>query len=232
MLEAKALFELAEFEHREIFAGTRYAWEALGRLAEYLAARLRPGLRGEVRPGAWIEGEVELGEGSVVEPGALVRGPAIIGPGCEIRQGAYIRGEVILGRGAIVGHCSEIKGSILLNGAAAPHFNYVGDSILGNDVNLGAGTVCSNVKFSGEPVVVRAGESLLPTGRRKLGAIVGDGAQTGCNVVLNPGTVLGRGCRVYPGASVRGCHPANSVIKLGQPLLIEPCRSGEKARGG
>ena len=221
---AEDLFDLTQFEHREIFAGTSFAWEALARLADYIAAHIKPGLRGEVRPGAWIEGEVELAEGSVVEPGALIRGPAIIGPGCQIRQGAYLRGDVLLGKGVIVGHCSEAKNAIFLNGAGAPHFNYVGDSILGNEVNLGAGTICSNFKLDGSPVTVRAGDQVYRTGMRKLGAILGDEVQTGCNSVLNPGTVLGRRCLVYPCASARGFHPENSILRFDQPLEIRQGR--------
>jgi len=231
MLRADDLFDLSEFEHRQIFAGTRYAWEALGRLADYLAAHLRPGRKGQVREGAWIEGEVQLGEGSVVEAGAVILGPAIIGPDCEIRPGAYVRGPVMLGRAAIVGHCSEVKGSILLNGARAPHFNYVGDSILGNEVNLGAGAICSNVKLNAGEIIVMAGDQRHPTGMRKLGALLGDGVQAGCNSVLNPGTVLGRGSLVYPCASVRGCHPPNSILKLDHCLEVALREPAEKRPG-
>jgi NDP-sugar pyrophosphorylase family protein len=218
MLEASGFFDLSTFAHAALFEGTRFVWEALERLPEYIAEHMAGGLDGRVMPGALIEGEVYLGEGTVVQPGAMIVGPAIIGKNCQVRHGAFIRGHVILGDRAVVGHATEVKTAVLLDDAAAPHFNYVGDSILGARVNLGAGSICSNFKMTHEPIVVRVGDQAIETGMRKLGAILGDGVEIGCNAVLNPGTLIGPGSLVYPTASVRGWHPAGSVIKLRQQV--------------
>lgn len=227
MLRPDDFFDLSGFEHAALFEGVSYVWEALTRLEEYIEKRLKPGVRGKVMEGASIEGPVFIGPDTVVEPGALVRGPTIIGKGCEIRQGCYIRGQVIVGDGAIVGHASELKGSVLLNEAKAPHFNYVGDSILGADCNLGAGTICSNLKVTWEPVVVKVEGREYDTGLLKLGAIVGDHAETGCNTVLNPGTLLGKRSLTYPCCSLRGYYPPDSVIKLRQNIqVVERAPSG------
>lgn len=229
MLRAEDFFDLSEFEHAALFDGTEYVWEALTHLEEYIERRLKPGVEGKVMEGAVIEGSVFIGADTVVEPGALIRGPTIIGKGCEIRQGCYIRGQVIVGDGAIVGHASELKGSVLLNEAKAPHFNYVGDSILGGDCNLGAGTICSNLKVTWEPVVVRAEGREYDTGLLKLGAIVGDKVETGCNTVLNPGTLLGKRCLIYPCSSLRGYYPPDSVIKLRQNIqVVQRAPSGRR----
>jgi len=216
MVKPADFFQLANFAHAALFDGARFVWEALERLPDYLARHMAAGIDGQVMPGATIEGDVYVGEGTVVQPGAMIVGPALIGKGCQVRHGAFIRGHVILGDGAIVGHASEVKTAVLLDDAAAPHFNYVGDSILGRAVNLGAGSICSNFKMTHDAVVVRAGDQTYETGMRKLGAIVGDGAEIGCNAVLNPGTLIGPRSLVYPACSVRGWHAAGSVIKLRQ----------------
>jgi NDP-sugar pyrophosphorylase family protein len=160
-----------------------------------------------------LDKNIFIGPGSVVEPGVVIKGPTYIGANCEIRHGAYIRGSVLLGNGSIVGHATEVKNSIFLDGAHAPHFAYVGDSILGNRVNLGAGTRLANVKLNRAHVVVKVADNSYDTGLRKFGAVVGDGVQTGCNAVLNPGTLLGPGCMVYALTLLRGYYPANTIIK-------------------
>ncbi|NUQ00974.1 MAG: glucose-1-phosphate thymidylyltransferase, partial [Armatimonadetes bacterium] len=157
--------------------------------------------------------DVYLGEGVVLEPGCFVRGPALLLDGAQVRHGAYIRGQVVVGPGATVGHCSELKHSILLAGAAAPHFNYVGDSILGARVNLGAGTVLSNLKLRGATVRVRLEGRCYDTGLRKLGAILGDDTQTGCHTVLNPGTLAGPGSLFYPQANAVGYFAPRSLVR-------------------
>ncbi len=216
MLKPEDFFDLQDFEHREIFAQAEFVWDALKVLPAYLKENLRPAVNGEVAPTAVVRGEVFIGEGTVVEPGAMISGPTIIGRGCHIRQGAYIRGNCLIGDKAIVGHCTEVKGSIFLPGASAPHFNYVGDSLLGRKTNMGAGSILSNFKLTGDEIVVEVEGKSYPTGLRKFGGAVGDKTQVGCNAVLNPGCILGPGCLVYPCASVRGYHPANAVIKLRQ----------------
>jgi acetyltransferase-like isoleucine patch superfamily enzyme len=165
--------------------------------------------------GIHVEGPVQIGKGTSIEPGAYIRGPAIIGNHCQIRHGAYIRGNVIVGDHCVIGHTTEVIRSILLNHVRADHFAYIGDSILGNECHLGAGVILANVKMRINPSSVRIpinGQS-CDTGMRKLGAILGDRAEIGCNSTLNPGTVLGKGVLVYPGVTLRGSYPPKTVIK-------------------
>ena len=216
-LHPSAFFDLEGLPFADLFA-VDLAWEALGpRLDGWLTANLKPGIHvdgARVAEGAWIVGpDVFIGAGSVVEPGAYVKGPCWIGRDVEIRHGAYIRGHAIIGDGSVVGHASEVKGSIFLPGAKAGHFAYVGDSILGRDVNLGAGTKLANLRLEGDQVIVKSEGRRVPTGLRKFGAILGDGTQTGCNSVTNPGTLLGPRSRVLPCAAVGGHHGAESVLR-------------------
>jgi len=176
-----------------------------------------------VMAGAYLfDDRVILGPGTVVEPGALVKGPAVIGGNTEIRQGAYLRGECLAGDGCIIGHTTELKGSILLDGAKAGHFAYVGDSILGRDVNIGAGTKLANLKMLPGTVSVRGEHGVIDTGRRKLGAILGDGTEAGCNTVTSPGTLLGPRSIVYPGVAVPpGIYPPKTHVRppRGSPVI-------------
>ena len=161
-----------------------------------------------------MDGDIFIGPGTVVEPGALIKGPTIIGGYCEIRQGAYLRGNCLVGDRCVVGHTTEMKHSVMLHGAKAGHFAYIGDSILGNRTNLGAGTKLANLKIVPTQVSVKIDEKVYDTGLRKFGAIIGDDTETGCNSVTNPGTLLGRRCLVYPGISVRsGYYRNRSVIR-------------------
>lgn len=222
MFSPDDLFDLSGFEHTELFAGCDYAWEALKRLPDYLADHARREVHGEVADTAVVEGAVMLAPGAVIEPGARVIGPAIIGPGCRVAHGALLRGGVVMGAGAAVGHATEVKASILLPGCYAPHFNYVGDSILGRDSNLGAGAICSNFKLTQTQVVIAVDGRDYETGLAKLGALVGDGSRVGCNAVLNPGTVLGRNVFVYPCTSLRGYVPPSTIVKgSGERLAIK-----------
>jgi UDP-N-acetylglucosamine diphosphorylase / glucose-1-phosphate thymidylyltransferase / UDP-N-acetylgalactosamine diphosphorylase / glucosamine-1-phosphate N-acetyltransferase / galactosamine-1-phosphate N-acetyltransferase len=217
------LFQLGSFQHSEVFSGCARAWEALQRLPEYLLSVLRPGIRGEVEDGAYITGDVEIADGARVEAGAYIRGPALIGPGTEVRHGAYLRGNVLTGADCVIGHASECKAAILLDRARAPHFAYVGDSILGNDVNLGAGTRLANFKIVPGTIAVRHPDGTsMDTGLRKLGALLGDGVQIGCNAVTSPGTVIGRESIVYLGASLQGTIPPRSVVTWKPQLVIRP----------
>lgn len=177
---------------------------------------------GEVLEGASVfyagaclmDDEIFVGPGTVVEPGALIKGPTIIGSYCEIRQGAYLRGHCLVGDRCVLGHTTEIKHSVMLNGAKAGHFAYIGDSILGNRSNLGAGTKLANLKITGTPVIVKIKENIYETGLRKFGAIIGDDSETGCNSVTNPGTLMGRRCLVFPAISVRsGYYQNGSIIR-------------------
>lgn len=224
LLAPQAYFRLDGWEHAALFDGLTRVWEALGRLEGYLRSLLN-GVRieGTVMEGAWVEGDVFVGPGAVIESGAMVKGPTWIGPGAVIRHGAYVRGVCLIGARSVVGHASEVKGSVFLDGAQAPHFNYVGDSLLGRGVNLGAGTKLSNLKNDGSPVVVKSPDGReWPTGRRKLGVVAGDGVQTGCNCVTSPGTLIGPGTLVYPNVVLRGIIPAGSIVKLRQQLEVVP----------
>lgn len=161
-----------------------------------------------------MDDDIFVGPGSVVEPGALIKGPTIIGSYCEVRQGAYLRGHCLVGDRCVLGHTTEMKHSVMLDGAKAGHFAYIGDSILGNRANLGAGTKLANLKITGTPVGIKINNEVHDTGLRKLGAIIGDDTETGCNSVTNPGTLLGRGCLVFPALSVRsGYYPDRSIIR-------------------
>ena len=160
-----------------------------------------------------FDDKIFLGPGSVVEPGALIKGPAVVGKDTEVRQGAYMRGNCLVGDNCVVGHATEMKNSIMLNGAKAGHFAYVGDSILGNAANLGAGTKLANLKMIAGSIVIRADRKRYDTERRKLGAILGDGTETGCNSVTAPGTLMGPSSIVYAGVSVPGgYYPERSIV--------------------
>ena len=173
--------------------------------------------------GAFIYDEnVTIGEGSLIEPGALVKGPTIIGNNVEIRQGAYIRGNCIIGDNCVVGHATEMKNAIMLNGSKAAHFAYVGDSILGNDVNLGAGTRLANIYLIDLNIIISADNKRYRTNLKKLGAILGDGTQTGCNCVCNPGTLVGRSSLIFPGVTVAAkAYPKGSKIGRNVTDLFE-----------
>jgi NDP-sugar pyrophosphorylase family protein len=220
LLSPSTFFDLSSFDGAELFEGVEYVWDALKRLQDYLARHARRDLRGSVASTAAVEGDVMLAQGAAIEPSAMVLGPAIIGPGCRVGHGALLRGGVVMGAGSAVGHAVEVKASILLPDAHAPHFNYVGDSILGGGCNLGAGAICSNFKLTKTPVTVTVAGTDYDTGLLKLGAIVGDGSQVGCNTVLNPGTLLGRNVLTYAGVSLRGYVPADSIVKLSQDITV------------
>ena len=159
-----------------------------------------PVIAGYAHPSSYISGAVYIAPGATVEPTAMISGPCFIGPKSQVRHGAYIRGSVYIGRDAVVGHTTEVKGSVFLDEAKAGHFAYVGDSLLGRNVNLGAGTKLANLKFKGDKVSILEPKTKTPvaTGLRKLGAIIGDNSQTGCNAVLSPGTLLMPGTMVAP----------------------------------
>lgn len=217
------LFDIEAFRYKGIFSEIESPWEALASIGSFIVAAGSAQIQGEVSPGAWLEGDmISIGAGSVVEPGAMIIGPALIGENCRVRQGAYLRGNVIAGDGSVIGHTTEVKNSIFLNGAKASHFAYVGDSILGSNVNLGAGTKLANFKVdTGERSVsvCSADGSPIPTGRRKLGAIIGDNSELGCNSVTMPGAIIGKRCIIYPCSVVRGFVRPDTIIKLRQEFI-------------
>lgn len=226
------LAALRESGHAALLDGCEAVWEIIPRIRPYLAELLQrqaPEDRSEHLGKPYIGEQVYIGEGTTVEHGAMIKGPAWIGPGCQIRHGAYVRDNAIIGAGSVIGNSCEVKNSFLLGHAEVPHFNYVGDSVLGFKAHLGAGAILSNVRLDrGEINVVPdpAGYSAedlprrLPTGLRKFGAILGDVVEVGCNAVLSPGTILGPSCLVYPNAHYRGALPARRIVKLRQEQLI------------
>jgi NDP-sugar pyrophosphorylase family protein len=229
MFKPADLFDLSQTEHAALFDGCAFAWEALERIKDYVAANIHPGLHNKCEGRAFIGEQVFIGEGTVVEDGAMIKGPAIIGRNCEIRHNAYIRGHVIIGDGCVVGNSTELKNSILFNQAVAPHFNYVGDSILGHKAHLGAGVVLSNFKSLPGNITVEMDGKPFDTGLRKFGALLGDGAEAGCNAVLNPGSIVGRGSVIYPGVNWRGILPANMIVKnkAAQEVIVRRVREAK-----
>jgi UDP-N-acetylglucosamine diphosphorylase / glucose-1-phosphate thymidylyltransferase / UDP-N-acetylgalactosamine diphosphorylase / glucosamine-1-phosphate N-acetyltransferase / galactosamine-1-phosphate N-acetyltransferase len=229
MLAPHDFFDLTDELFTTLFDGCEYVWQVLDRLEEHIG-RLTAGkqtILGEVMPGAYLgDRPLYIGEGARIEPGAYVHGPAYIAAGAVVRHGAFVRENVIMLSGSILGHASEAKNSLFLRGAHAPHFAYVGDSVLGQRVNLGAGTKLSNMPMNSEKDPVTGKRPTIKinidgrdydTGLTKLGAIIGDDSQTGCNSVLNPGCLIGRRCLIYANLSLRkGYYPDNSIIKLRQ----------------
>lgn len=191
-------------------------WDALDHIADiiYELAAILPHTQYEERtPGVWCA------RTATIAPTAYIGAPCIICENAEIRHGAYIRGAAIVGRGAVVGNSVELKNCILFDGAQVPHFNYVGDSILGYRAHMGAGAVTSNVKGDKTPVTIRIGAEKIETGRKKFGALLGDYAEIGCNCVLNPGTVIGRHAQIYPLSSVRGYVPNDCIYKASNHII-------------
>lgn len=199
-----------------LFEEHEYPWELLPKIKEQIKSLLKEGL-----PGFQMLCEgVLVGENVKIAPTATIEAPAIIGAGTEIRPGAYLRGNVMIGENCVIGNSTELKNCILLNGVQVPHYNYVGDSILGNGAHMGAGTVCSNLKADGKPVVVHGDED-YETGLRKVGGFLGDHADVGCNCVLNPGTVVGKNTSVYPLTSLRGVVPEGSIVKSPDKIVTK-----------
>jgi len=213
MFTASDLFDLSQTEHAEIFSGCKYAWEALPKIATFLEAHVRPALHNRCEGRAFIGEKVFIGEGTVLEDGVMIKGPALIGKNCQIRHNAYLREHVIIGDNCVVGNATEVKNSLFFNNAQAPHFNHVGDSILGDKTHLGAGVVLSNFKMLPENITVEMDGAPFDTGLRKFGALLGDGSEIGCNAVLSPGSIVGRGSVVYPGVLWRGILPGNMIVK-------------------
>ena len=209
-LSVNALLDLAHTRAASLFDGKQYPWEVLEPLSAYileLGATLPEEEFDHPAADVWIS------KTATVYPSAHITGPCIIDHGAEIRHGAFIRGNALVGKDAVVGNSVELKNSLLFDGVQTPHYNYVGDSVLGYKAHLGAGSITSNVKSDKTLVEVQNGAERIPTGRKKFGAIVGDRTEVGCNSVLNPGTVLGPDCQIYPLSSVRGAIAAGCIYK-------------------
>lgn len=213
MLEAltvKENYSLDQTIAKDIFNGVTYPWEVLPKISNFileLGATLSEDEYEKRGENVWVA------KSAKVAPTAFINGPAIIGKDAEVRHCAFIRGNAIVGEGAVVGNSTELKNVILFNKVQVPHYNYVGDSVLGYKSHMGAGSITSNVKSDKKLVVVKAGEEKIETGMKKFGAILGDEVEVGCGSVLNPGTVVGNHSNIYPLSSVRGFVPANSIYK-------------------
>lgn len=212
------LYNLEETIAAELFEGAVYPWELLPKISGFIVAlgeKLPADKYTQVKEQVWIANSAK------VAPTASINGPAIIDEEAEIRHCAFIRGNAIVGKGAVVGNSTELKNVILFNKVQVPHYNYVGDSILGFKSHMGAGSITSNVKSDKTLVVVKSGEERIETGLKKFGAMLGDHVEVGCNSVLNPGTVIGRNSNVYPVSCVRGCIPEGSIYKKQGEIVLK-----------
>lgn len=221
-ITTKALFDCTHTIANELFEQTTYPWEVLDKIGEFIMA-IGPTLPKEKYD--QIGNDIWIAKTANVAPSALITGPLIICENAEVRHCAFIRGKAIVGSGAVVGNSTELKNSILFDNVQVPHFNYVGDSIYGYRSHTGAGVIASNLKSDKTNVVVDVDGEKLDTGLKKLGAIIGDDVEVGCNSVLNPGTVIGKNTNVYPLSRVRGFVPANSILKRPDEVVekYHPC---------
>ena len=195
-------FEIENTRYSEIFKDIVFVWEVIPKIADYLDIRLKN------------KKNVLVGRGTTIHPTAVIDGPAIIGRNCKIGPHAYLRANCLIGDNVSVGHAAEIKNSFLLDGAKVAHLNYVGDSIIGRNVNISGGAMLANLRLDRRPVNIRSGSRKIETGSKKLGSIIGDDSFIGANCVLNPGTILGQGVKVYPLITVKGVHDRGSIIKV------------------
>mgnify|MGYP000743610645 CR=1 FL=1 len=206
----KALFDTSKTQAGRRLSKYTYPWEVLphiGEIAEAIGKRLPQDEYNHLGKNIWIHKSVN------VPPTVALRGPAVIGPKTEIRNGAFIRGNVIAGEGVVIGNSAELKNVILFDGVQVPHFNYVGDSILGYKAHMGAGSITSNVKSDKKLIVIKNGTAKIETGIKKIGAMLGDEVEIGCGSILNPGSIIGKNTNIYPLSSVRGVVPKNSIYK-------------------
>ena len=209
-MTVKEMYTLEETIAKDLFEGVTYPWEVLPKISSFileLGASLPEEEYEKRGENMWVARSAK------VAPTAFIGGPAIIGKDAEVRHCAFIRGNAIVGEGAVVGNSTELKNVVLFNKVQVPHYNYVGDSILGYKSHMGAGSITSNVKSDKKLVVVKTPEGNIETGMKKFGAMLGDHVEVGCNSVLNPGTVIGRHTNVYPLSSVRGCIKSGSIYK-------------------
>ena len=216
----KNLYDLDNTIAKELLESVTYPWEALAKINDFIL-KIGPTLDKEKYEK--VGEDVWIAKSATVAPTAYIKGPAIIGENAEIRHCAFIRGKAIVGENAVVGNSTELKNVILFNRVQVPHYNYVGDSILGYKSNMGAGSITSNVKSDKKLVVVKDGIEKIETGIKKFGAMLGDNVEIGCGSVLNPGTVVGRNTNIYPLSSVRGVVPENSIYKNKNEIIEKIC---------
>jgi NDP-sugar pyrophosphorylase family protein len=218
MIEIVELLDLSHTIAAPLFAGKTYPWEVLDGIKDFileLGKTLSPEEFDHPEEGVWIAKDAK------VFPSAYIGAPCIIDHEAEVRHCAFIRGSAIVGKGAVVGNSVELKNVVLFDKVQTPHYNYVGDSVLGYKAHMGAGSITSNVKSDKTLVVVKEAGAPHETGRKKFGAILGDNVEVGCNSVLNPGTVVGRRSNIYPTSSVRGVIPADSIYKDKEHIIIK-----------
>ena len=218
MLKTVDLYDLTHTQAGSYLSGFEYPWQALEGIKDMilqLGAQLSKEEYTEVQPNVWVH------KSATVFPSAYMGAPCIIGPETEVRHCAFIRGSALVGENCVVGNSTELKNVILFDNVQVPHYNYVGDSVLGYKSHMGAGSLTSNVKSDKTLVVVRSGEEAIATGLKKMGAMLGDLVEVGCNSVLNPGTVIGRHSNVYPTSCVRGVVPANSIYKKDDVIVTK-----------
>jgi len=216
-------FDLGEYALAEVFKDCQYPWQALAQIETFLSTCELGKIECPIPEGVTLINpeKISIGKGTTIEPGAFIRGPCVIGKNCQIRHGAYIRGFVLTGDDCVIGHCTEIKSSILLDGVCAAHFNYVGDSVLGSRVNLGAGVKLANLRLDSQEVQIFDGSSKFSTNLKKLGAILGDDVNIGCNAVLNPATIMGRGALCYPCLAIGGVVPPHSKVRSTKQTVVQ-----------
>lgn len=220
-ITVKELYDINETVAAEIFEGVTYPWEVLPKIHDFiieLGNRLPKDIFEE------RDGHIWIAKSAKVAPTACLNGPLIVDEETEIRHCAFVRGNAVVGKGAVVGNSTELKNVILFNKVQVPHYNYVGDSILGYKSHMGAGSITSNVKSDKTPVTVKGEDICIETGLKKMGAMLGDNVEVGCNSVLNPGTVIGRNTNIYPTSMVRGVIPAGSIYKV-RTEIVEKAES-------
>lgn len=208
--KAEKFFDLSSFEYKDIFNDINSVWEVLPKIKDYIEMQFKSG---QLKANYKEKNNVYVGEGTIIQDGVLIEGPAIIGKYALLRHGSFIRTNCIIGNNVTIHHGAEVKGSIFLNDSYAPHVGYVGDSIVGNKVNIAAGAIFANFRLDKKTIFVRDGENQIETGLEKFGSIIGDSSNIGVNAVLNPGTILGKNSVVYPLLCVKGVHKDNEIIK-------------------
>lgn len=210
MYKTEELFDLEHTICKKYLKECEYPWEALPLIKKFIKELIEDLDKSEYKEAGkdvWVHNSVKIA------PTASLNGPCIIGKDTEIRPGAYVRGNVIVGEGCVIGNSCELKNAIVFDKSQIPHFNYVGDAILGFHAHMGAGSIVSNLKADGRDIIIKDGKKKVETHLRKFGAMIGDNAEIGCNSVMNPGTIIGRNSNIYPLARVRGIVPANSIFK-------------------
>ncbi len=207
----------------QLFQDTTYAWDVLNKISIFLKNHTLGKIEIAIPEGVYLENPelISIGKGTKIEPGVYIKGPVIIGNECKILHGAYIRENTILGAGAVVGHNTEVKNSLFLERAHAAHFNYVGDSILGVDTNLGAGVICANLRLDKKKIIVNMPEKKIETGMAKLGLILGSRSQIGCNTVTSPGTFIGSDVFCDSCITIKGFIPSNAKVKSQKMYIVE-----------